>query len=460
MNALMPKATITNIALAKKLLLLTVPITLTFTFILLSSTIDTIFSSQYDPVTLAALSIASVIGLLPLAVVNGIMYTAVPQYSYLKEQNKTDEIFNLIIEYFIIALILGTAMSLLFILCVPYVLSHIGIDAAIIEPVKTYLKFLLPFILGMVAFNNFYYFSESYGFPAFATLAVCLSLGVKGFVIYLLVFSDWVQHSWGITGFGLAAVVFAWAKVVILLPLLFRYPKFKIIWHQPMQRLNLSYQRMLRNSKKGIPISLSSLSQWGSLMIMGMMIARLGVNEVGANAIIYSIMPISLVIVTALSRAIAILVAQYQDQKTRLKQTLLVGTAIATGLLLLICMALVVFSTQIVQLYRPNEALWLMIQQIYPYMVAIVFLLGLSHVFGFALKGFSDFLMVFVIAFVTTWLLFIPLGYVLSSTDFLYPARGIVGWWHSLLLSTMVATILFYVRLYHIVKRRPDTDAC
>lgn len=441
-------------AIAKKLTLLAVPITLTFAFIILSDTMDTVFSSQYDATTLAAISVAAIIGILPLATVNGIAYTAVPLYSYLKEQGKTDEVFNLIIEFLIIGFVLGTALSVLFILCVPYALTLIEVDPSIIPLVKTYLTYLLPYILGMIAFNNFYYFSESYGFPVFATVTVFLSFCIKALVIYVLVFSDWVQASWGIAGFGMAAVIFAWSKFFILLPIILTHKSFRLIWHHPWQRLNLSLQRMRQNVVRGIPISLSYLSEWGAVMVMGLMLARLGVHEVGANGIVYSIMPFSLVVVTALCRAIAIMVAQHQDQATLLKQTLRVGTAMSAALLMLIGLVQFTFADQIIGFYRPSEALLQHVQRIYPFMIWVAFCMGLNNVFCFALKGLSDFLVVFFILFVTSWAIFLPLGYALSSTDYLLQAHGILGWWYALSLSTFVSACLSCIRLGVVLKQR------
>ncbi|MBP6116061.1 MAG: MATE family efflux transporter [Neisseriaceae bacterium] len=444
----------TRLAISKRLIRLMVPITLTFVFIILSDTIDTVFSSQYDATTLAAISVATLIGILPLATANGIAYTAVPLYSYLKQQNKPDEIFNLIVEFLIIGMTIGIVFSVLFIIGVPYALKLIGVAPAIIPLVETYLTYLLPYILGMIAFNNFYYFSESYGFPVFATVTVLLSFCIKGLFIYLLVFSDFVQHSWGIAGFGLASVIFAWSKFLILLPIILMYQNFRVIWHHPLQRLNLSPQRMWQNTKKGIPISLSYLSEWGAIMVMGLMLARLGVNEVGANGIVYSIMPFSLVIVTALSRSIAILVAQHQDEHTLLKQTLTVGIMLALGLLALICLALILFSTLIMGLYKPSAELLQLARSIYPYMIWVLFCLGLNNIFCFALKGLSDFFIVFVILFMTSWLIFIPLGYLLSSTPYLIEPQGIRGWWYALSLSTFISACLSGVRLRYLIKQR------
>lgn len=447
-----------NISLAtisKKLILLTVPIAFTFTFIILSETIDTVFSSQYDVSTLAAISIAKVVSVLPLAVINGIVYTAVPQYTYLKQQDKSDEIFNLIIEFLIISFTLSIIISLLFIYSAPYVLNLIGVDKAIIPTVDEYLIFLIPYILGMIAFNNFYYFSESYGFPVFATITVFISLCIKGLSIYIFVFSDFIQQSWGILGFGLASALFAWSKFLILLPIILVYKKFRIIWRNPIQRLNLSFTRIIHNTRKGIPISLSYLSEWAAVAVMGLMIAKLGINETGANGIVYSVIPISLVIVTALSRSIAILVAQYQDQKIVLIHVVSVGVAISLILLSIICLSLFYFSHLILGFYKTNDSLLKIIYQIYPYMIFVVFCLGLSHVFCFALKGFSDFLVVFLILFSTSWLLFIPLGYVLSETDYVLPALGILGWWYALSASVLVSTCLSFARLCFILKKIP-----
>ncbi len=444
----------TYLAIGKQLIRLTVPITLTFVFIILSDTIDTLFSSQYDATTLAAISIATLIGILPLATANGIAYTAVPLYSYLKRQNRSDEIYNLIIEFLIIGMIIGTLLSVLFIIGVPYALKLIGVAPAIVPLVKTYLTYLLPYILGMIAFNNFYYFSESYGFPVFATVTVFFSFCIKGFFIYLLVFSDFVEQSWGISGFGLSSVIFAWSKFFILLPIILMYKNFRVIWHHPLQRLNLSAKRMWQNTCKGIPISLSYLSEWGAIMVMGLMLARLGVNEVGANGIVYSIMPISLVIVTALSRSIAILVAQHQDEHDVLKQTLVVGITLAAGLLVLICLTLFLFSPLIMSFYKPSDALLLLAREVYPYMIWVLFCLGFNNVFCFALKGLSDFFIVFLILFATSWLIFIPLGYLLSSTHYLLDPQGILGWWYALSLSTFISACLSCTRLCLLIKKR------
>ncbi|MEE3662016.1 MATE family efflux transporter [Brenneria sp. g21c3] len=447
---------ISLLALSKKLILLTVPIAFTFTFIILSETIDTIYSSQYDVTTLAAISIAKVISVLPLAIINGIVYTAVPQYTYLKQQNRSDDIFNLIIEFLTISFLLCFIISFIFIYFTPYALNLIGVDKTIIPMVQDYLIFLLPYILGMIAFNNFYYFSESYGFPVFATFTVFISLCIKGLSIYIFVFSDFIQQSWGILGFGLASVLFAWSKFLILLPIILLYKNFRIIWKTPIKRLNLSIIRMVRNTIKGIPISLSYLSEWAAVAVMGLMIARLGINEAGANGIVYSVIPLSLVIVTALSRSIAILVAQYQDQKEPLKHTILAGVILSIIFLSIICMLLLYFSPEILGFYKTNDSLLQIIYKIYPYMICVVFGLGLSHVFCFALKGFSDFFFVFIILFSTSWLLFIPLGYLLSETGYIFPAQGILGWWYALLISVFASAILSFVRLYIVVKIRPQ----
>ena len=440
----------------KKLIALTVPIAFTFSFFIFSEIIDTVFSSQYDVPTLAAVSTAKIIGVLPLATINGIIYAAVPKYTYLKQKNQIDEIYNLFVDFLIISFILGVIISFLFVYFSPKVLNLIGVDQSIIPMIESYLKFLLPYILGMIAFNNLYYFSESYGFPFFATITIFISLCIKLLSIYIFVFSDFIQQSWGVLGFGLASVLFAWSKFLVLLPIVLMNKNFRVIWKKPIQRLNLSIKRMFKNLVKGIPIALSYLSEWAAVVVMGLMIAKLGINEAGANGIVHSVVPISLVIATALSRSIAILVAQYQDQKIILNRILFIGVAFAVILLLIICLSLICFSNLIFKIYKVDDALLPIIHQIYPCMIWVVFCLGLNSVFCFALKGFSDFFIVFMILFSCSWLLFIPLGYVLSSTNYLFSALGIQGWWYALSVSTFVSACISFTRLCIVVKGVPQ----
>lgn len=70
-----------------------------------------------------------------------------------------------------------------------------------------------------------------------------------------------------------------------------------------------------------------------------------------------------------------------------------------------------------------------------------------------ALRGYKDANMTCLLSFVAYWVITIPLGYLLSLTDYIVPAMGAKGFWISLIVGLTIAGTFLSLRLNLVSKR-------
>ncbi|HAD40426.1 MAG TPA: MATE family efflux transporter, partial [Plesiomonas shigelloides] len=63
------------------------------------------------------------------------------------------------------------------------------------------------------------------------------------------------------------------------------------------------------------------------------------------------------------------------------------------------------------------------------------------------LRGYKDTRAIFVITFISYWLIGLPIGYVLGRTNYLVPAMGAHGFWIGFISGLTTAALLFLIRI-------------
>jgi MATE family multidrug resistance protein len=69
------------------------------------------------------------------------------------------------------------------------------------------------------------------------------------------------------------------------------------------------------------------------------------------------------------------------------------------------------------------------------------------------LRGYKDANVTFILTFVAYWVITLPIGYVISMTDWIVSPMGANGFWLSLIFGLTVSGILLGIRLFYVSKK-------
>jgi MATE family multidrug resistance protein len=103
--------------------------------------------------------------------------------------------------------------------------------------------------------------------------------------------------------------------------------------------------------------------------------------------------------------------------------------------------------------YTQDEAVRLLTVQVLAYAASFQLFDGLQVTAVGSLRGYHDTRVTMIITLIAYWGVGLPLGYVLGLTDWIVPARGLLGLWTGLIGGLVVAALLLNLRLVRVSRR-------
>lgn len=350
----------------------------------------------------------------------------------------------LVVAVFLMAVIYGISLG---------VLRMNNVEAELIQKSSAYLKAILWGLPGLMLYCALRAFLEGHGRVQPAMLAGFIGLGCNIVLNCVFVFGLLGAPALGGVGCGVASAVVCWIMCLVMVVAVWRFRPQTLRFEMIRPRLAL---RMVRI---GLPGAFAMLVEVLSFAIIAVLIAPLGTVVVGGHQVAMSVSSLMFMLPLSLGVATTIRVGSClgEGDVTGARTVRWTALCLALGIAAVSASALLLGRRFIPLVYSNDAAVIALASTLLIYDAVYQFSDATQVVGIAALRGYNDTRVVFGIAFVSYWLISLPLGYGLGLTTWILPRPlGAAGFWIAIIFGLTCAALLVLWRLARLEKLSPE----
>lgn len=416
----------------------------------LVQTSDTIVVGHFaGTVSLAAVSLASSIFVVPMVIGIGISYGSTPLIAQNNGRKDFAECGQLLSNSLFINIISGIILFALISLGSAFFLDHLYQSPQVVIQARPFLFLLALSIIPMLVFNTFKQFAEGLGFTKQAML-----ISIWGNVLNICLGIIFVKGLFGIKpmgilGVGYSTLIDRCVMATVMGVYVFRSHNFKK-YLQGFAIKNIDRMRGLKILRIGAPVAMQYGFEVSAFSGAAVIVGTIGLVQLAAHQVAINLASITYMMSSGLSAAAAIKSGNYFGAKDH-KSLQLSTTASYHTVLVFMCITALIFTFAnhaLPWIYTSDNNVILIAAQLL-IIVAVFQLFDGTQVVGLGiLRGMGDVNIPTVITFLAYWVMGLPLGYFLG----IYLHWGVCGVWYGLVVGLMVSAILLFIRFKVISK--------
>jgi MATE family multidrug resistance protein len=416
----------------------------------LVQTSDTIIIGHFaGTVSLAAVSLATSIFIVPLIIGIGISYGSTPLIAQHNGRKEFSECGRLLSNSLFINVLTGIVLFALVSLCSLYFLDQLHQSPEVLKQAKPFLMLLGLSVIPMLIFNTFKQFAEGLGFTKQAMM-----ISIWGNILNICLGITFVKglfgiHPMGIMGVGYSTLIDRCTMALVMGIYIFRSKHFKP-YLKDFAIKNVDRIRSLSILKIGAPVALQYTFEISAFSAAAVIIGTIGLDQLAAHQIAINMASITYMMSSGLSAAAAIKSGNYFGVKDHQNLKLSANTSYHVVLIFMSITALIfTFGNHLLPwIYTSDNKVILIAAQLL-ILAGIFQLFDGAQVVGLGiLRGMGDVNIPTAITFLAYWVIGLPLGYLWG----IQLNWGITGVWYGLVLGLMVSAILLFIRFKVISK--------
>lgn len=417
----------------------------------LVQTSDTIIVGHFaGTISLAAVSLATSIFMVPMIIGIGISYGSTPLIAQHNGRGESIECGQLLSNSLFINLITGIILFGLVCLGSVYFLDDLHQSPQVLLKAKPFLMLLGLSVIPMLVFNTFKQFAEGLGFTKQAMM-----ISIWGNVLNICLGITFVKglfgiHPMGIMGVGYSTLIDRCVMSIVMGVYVFRSSNFKR-YLKDFSIWNVSRVRSLSILKIGAPVALQYTFEISAFSAAAVLVGTIGVLQQAAHQVAINLASITYMMSSGVSAAAAIKSGNYFGIKNHDSLRLSANASYHVVLVFMTLTALVfTFGNNLLPwIYTSDNRVVLIAAQLL-ILAAVFQLFDGAQVVGLGiLRGMGDVNIPTGITFLAYWVIGLPIGYYWG----IHLNWGINGIWYGLVLGLMVSAILLYIRYKSISKR-------
>lgn len=417
----------------------------------LVQTSDTIIVGHFaGTISLAAVSLATSIFMVPMIIGIGISYGSTPLIAQHNGRGESIECGQLLSNSLFINLITGIILFGLVCLGSVYFLDDLHQSPQVLLKAKPFLMLLGLSVIPMLVFNTFKQFAEGLGFTKQAMM-----ISILGNVLNICLGITFVKglfgiHPMGIMGVGYSTLIDRCVMSIVMGVYVFRSRNFKR-YLKDFSIWNVSRVRSLSILKIGAPVALQYTFEISAFSAAAVLVGTIGVLQQAAHQVAINLASITYMMSSGVSAAAAIKSGNYFGIKNHDSLRLSANASYHVVLVFMTLTALIfTFGNNLLPwIYTSDNRVVLIAAQLL-ILAAVFQLFDGAQVVGLGiLRGMGDVNIPTGITFLAYWVIGLPIGYYWG----IHLNWGINGIWYGLVLGLMVSAILLYIRYKSISKR-------
>lgn len=420
----------------------------------LVQTADVIIIGHFaGTISLAAVSLANSIFMVPLIIGIGISYGSTPLIAQHNGRREFAECGQLLSNSLFINLVTGIILFGLVCLGSVYFLDRLHQAPDVLKQAKPFLMLLAVSVIPMLIFNTFKQFAEGLGFTKQAMM-----ISIWGNVLNIFLGVTFVKglfgiHPMGIMGVGYSTLIDRCLMASVMGFYVFRSKHFKA-YLKGFALKNIDRIRSLNILKIGAPVALQYTFEISAFSAAAVIIGTMGALQLAGHQIALSMASMTYMMASGLSAAAAIRSGNYFGAKDHHTLQLSANASYHIVLVFMSATALIfTFGNHLLPWIYTSDKMVIPIAAQLLILAAVFQLFDGAQVVGLGiLRGMGDVNIPTVITFLAYWVVGLPVGYVLGIILNL----GINGVWYGLVLGLAVSAILLYIRFKIISKHHRD----
>ena len=393
---------------------LALPVVLTQLGQILTQFVDNVMVGQYggdDPTPLAATSFGGAVFFILFIASIGVALGMTPLVGELFTQNRHKESATLLQNGILFYTLLGLVMSAVQYAAIP-LMAYMGQPEEVVEMAIPYYKMLvysLPFIM---LFFSFKQFLEGVGNTKAETVVTILSNISNCFFNWVFIYGNLGMPVMGVEGAGLGTLLARVVSPVAVITYFLVSKRFRA-YLKEFRWGDFSWSTITRLLKMGLPISFQMFLEASAFVGTSIMMGWLGTQAISANQIAGTLGNCSFMIILSLGAATTIRISHAYGRRD-IDEVALAGKA-SYHLVLMwcaICAVMYISLRHFIPLMFTSNAEVIAIASDLMFFIAMYQLSdGLQNASVSILRGLQDVKIIMPIAFLSYWVLNLPVGY-------------------------------------------------
>ncbi|MCM3617162.1 MATE family efflux transporter [Sutcliffiella horikoshii] len=381
---------------------------------------------------------------------SGILLSITPIVAQLVGAKKTDNVPFSITQGVYVAFAMSVLIIAIGALSLNPILNSMNLESEVRHVAKFYLVALGFGIVPLFIYTVLRCFIDALGHTRISMIITLLSLPINVLLNYLLIFGKLGLPALGGIGAGIASALTYWLIMIISLYIVLKkhpftvYPLFKKLYP-------ISLSKWKEILLIGVPIGLSIFFETSIFSAVTLLMSSFDTVTIASHQVALNFASLLYMIPLSISMALTILVG-FEIGAGRIKdakQYTYMGVLSAVFLSTVCAVFLYFFRAEVAFLYTKDPEVIALTTAFLLYALFFQLSDAIAAPIQGALRGYKDVNVTFMLAFVSYWIIGLPIGYFLANyTDF-----GAFGYWLGLIAGLAAGAVGLAWRLYLLQNR-------
>ncbi|MFZ7282646.1 MATE family efflux transporter [Avibacterium avium] len=410
--------------------------------------IDTIMAGRVSAADMAAISVAGSIWFPLVLLGHGLLLALPPIISYLNGSGQRHRIAHYVHQGLWVVALSCIPIGLI-IYFSDYVIVYMQMDQKLAHITIDYLHIMLWGLPGYLLMINFRCLNDGIAKTKPAMVITFAGLFLNIPLNYIFIYGKFGIPAFGAVGCGIATAIVNWAMCLMMITYSYQAKNQRDlkVFDRLIEKPDLTTLKKVLGL--GFPIGIALFCEVALFSLSSLLLSPLGTKVVASHQIALTTSSFLFMLPMSLGMATTILVGQRLGEKQLIQAKELFYSALLVGLLIacLTALIIVLFNQQIPEIYVEDKQVILIASHLLLISALYQFSDSVQVITAGALRGYKDTKSILYITMFCYWGIGMPLGYILSRTDWLMPSIGAAGFWVGFVVSLTVAAALLIQRI-------------
>lgn len=412
---------------------------------------DTVMSGRYSANDLAGVAIGSSIWIPIFTGLNGILLSITPIVAQLTGAKKNKDVPFQVIQGIYLAIIISLLIIISGILFLDPILNMMNLESTVRMVAKDYLVALSFGIIPLFIYTVLRCFIDALGQTRVSMFITLCSLPINVTFNYILIFGKLGFPELGGVGAGYATAITYWCILLICAFIVIKVKVFSVFGiFAKFYKISLAAWK--EQLVIGLPIGFAIFFETSIFAAVTLLMSEYNTITIASHQAAMNFASMLYMIPLSISMALTIVVG-FESGATRFRDAKTysyLGIGVAVGLAAITSVFLWLFRVNIAGLYTTEPVVLELIVQFLLYAIFFQLSDAIAAPIQGALRGYKDVNITLLMAFISYWVVGLPVGYLLAK----YTSFGAFGYWIGLISGLAMGAITLAIRLHHVQKTK------
>lgn len=405
---------------------------------------DTVMSGRFSPNDLAGVAIGSSIWVPIFTGLSGILLSITPIVAQLNGAQKNKAVPFQVIQGIYLAVIISLLIIVSGIVFLDSILNVMNLESTVREVAKGYLFALSFGVVPLFIYTVLRCFLDALGQTKISMFITICSLPINFILNYILIFGKFGMPRLGGVGAGYATAITYWCILLICILIIVKVKQFSIFGiFSKFYKVSLPAWR--EQLKIGIPIGFAIFFETSIFAAVTLLMSEFNTITIASHQAALNFASMMYMIPLSISMSLTIVVGfeagagRFKDAKTY--SYLGIGTALTLAIITSIFLWF--FKGSIAGLYTTDQAVLQLTTHFLIYAIFFQLSDAIAAPIQGALRGYKDVNITLLMAFISYWIVGLPVGYLLAK----YTSFQAFGYWIGLISGLAMGAVTLAIRL-------------